>query len=220
MEGFLGRLEWLADGRSFHSWLNKELGWSNGAITRVRDGNVTGSDLLSVLPQVENISLSWLLAAQGTPFIVQHIGTKDEAEHLMLLGDNDCLAYDWQGGSVIVIGRPETLPSTGLRYRRYNVLVTKFSAEPFAELVRPSLGQRLADAQVSDLAKGWFPPRRVFSARAAPPLTMFGVEEPVTQYAMPPSGTRIGLLPLLEKLDDTDFQLLKTIAERMAKSKR
>lgn len=73
MNTFFDRLRWLAHGRTVTPWL-KSLGWSGGTVGRVLSGkSVPTADALEPLALQESVSLSWLLAGVGSPYVVQFI---------------------------------------------------------------------------------------------------------------------------------------------------
>lgn len=67
-EAFKQRLLKVAAGRKLTPWL-MSLGWTRTDVARVNRGHIPGPEKLALLVDTENVSLSWLLAGKGDPWI-------------------------------------------------------------------------------------------------------------------------------------------------------
>lgn len=68
-EGFAGRVNWMLNGRKITPW-SKKLGLSAGTVSRMMEGQIPGSDILTAIMRTEHVNLNWLLEGKGTPFML------------------------------------------------------------------------------------------------------------------------------------------------------
>lgn len=123
---FLSRLRLLLAGRNKHPW-GESLGLSSGMISRMFEGHVPNTEILTAICRVEGCSLHWLLLGEGMPFPVTPWNSDAEAAaHLKTVLANEpseftiyVLSVTMAGPFGVVLTRPRRITRPSKRVVNY-----------------------------------------------------------------------------------------------------
>lgn len=100
----------LADRRPY-PW-GEALGFHKGTVAKmVKQGSPPGPEFLSIISRVENVSITWLLTGEGSPFMATVFASDAEAEYLLDMHLTDEPGWDLYligcaGEHAIVLAQP------------------------------------------------------------------------------------------------------------------
>lgn len=226
MSSFLERLKLLSAGRTFNAWF-KQIGWAPGDITRINQGGLPGAEKLSLLATIENVSLTWLLTGEGTPYVVRYCVTKVQAAGVIaeLEGTDSSWTRYWfkldGGGMVVIWTRHKAHPANqSLSWAETQVLVAigPTSFEQLAYLRGEEMTEQISALERSQIAEGWLGPFQMQAlgirpAPGAPSVRESPVSDSRGQYLL----LRNELLQEFAQLKTEDLQLLRDLVRRIIK---